>query len=179
MRQQNNISRKKKNAEDLDAAKKSIAAYCGIGGDYSALELIVIFAAKEGLTVRGDIHPHQQIKKFVRIIKSKEAAPKLKVRTLKDFYSSRAWKILRYQAFEKHGNKCQCCGTSPSLGAVLHVDHIKPKSTHSHLALDLNNLQILCSDCNIGKINQFDTDWRNEIEHDEALADCLVNVRMP
>lgn len=156
-RQANNILRRAKNSDQLEKDKKAIALHCGIGGDYSALELIVIFAAKEGLTVRGDIHPHQQIKKFARIIKNKEAAPKLKVRTLKDFYSSRAWKILRYQAFEKHGNKCQCCGTSPSLGAVLHVDHIKPKSTHPHLALDLNNLQILCSDCNIGKINQFDT----------------------
>jgi len=24
----------------------------------------------------------------------------------------------------------------------------------------LNNLQILCEDCNVGKINQWDTNWK-------------------
>lgn len=163
--------------KELERCKEVIARSCGISGNYSALELIVIYAAKEGLTVRGDVHPHQQIQHYARMAEGK-LKPTLKAKTMKDFYSSRAWKILRYQAFERHGNKCQCCGISPSLGAVLHVDHIKPKSTHPHLALDLNNLQILCSDCNMGKINQFQTDWRSDYIEDEALTSALLHSKM-
>lgn len=49
---------------------------------------------------------------------------------------------------------------SPKDGVKLHVDHIKPKSLFLHLAYDLNNLQVLCEDCNMGKSNKDDTDWR-------------------
>ena len=59
-----------------------------------------------------------------------------------------------------YGNKCSCCGASSSDDVTLHVDHIKPRSTNPELSLDINNLQILCEPCNIGKINQWDTDWR-------------------
>jgi 5-methylcytosine-specific restriction endonuclease McrA len=37
---------------------------------------------------------------------------------------------------------------------------IKPRKTHPHLALSVSNCQILCSDCNKGKGNWDDTDWR-------------------
>ena len=77
-----------------------------------------------------------------------------------DFYSSAKWKRLRYLAFERYGNQCSCCGTSPKNGAVLHVDHIKPRSTHQELELDISNLQILCSDCNIAKSNLSSRKWR-------------------
>lgn len=45
-------------------------------------------------------------------------------------------------------------------GKVMHVDHIKPKSLHPELKYELSNLQVLCEDCNIGKSNLDDTDWR-------------------
>jgi 5-methylcytosine-specific restriction endonuclease McrA len=77
-----------------------------------------------------------------------------------DFYKSNVWRQVRYAAFEKNGNNCQCCGRSRADGLVMHVDHIKPKSTHPELALDVNNLQILCEECNLGKSNLYDTDWR-------------------
>ena len=35
----------------------------------------------------------------------------------------------------------------------IHVDHIKPKSKHWDLRLDINNLQVLCEDCNFGKLH--------------------------
>lgn len=46
---------------------------------------------------------------------------------------------------------CQMCGTSPSKDStiVLHVDHIKPWSKGG--ATEIENLQTLCSICNIGK----------------------------
>ncbi len=160
MGKRNLKQRKALNAEKLALIKKEVASYCGIGGSYSTLELVVTLSAMLGKTVRGDIHPNQQIIYLHKIMKRVNSPRKLKCRTMKDFYSSRAWKILRYQAFESYGNRCQCCGARPEDDITLHVDHIKPKSTHPELALDINNLQILCEDCNVGKINQWDTDWR-------------------
>lgn len=76
-----------------------------------------------------------------------------------EFYASLAWKKLRYQALAKSSGKCQCCGATGDK-APLHVDHIKPRSKYPELALVLDNLQVLCADCNIGKMNQDETDWR-------------------
>lgn len=45
-------------------------------------------------------------------------------------------------------------------GIELHVDHIKPISRAPDLALNINNLQILCKDCNLGKGNRDKKDWR-------------------
>lgn len=77
-----------------------------------------------------------------------------------DICKTPKWRKLRYEAFAKYGNKCQCCGASPETGAVLHVDHIKPKSIYPELAFNIDNLQILCEDCNMGKSNLWETDWR-------------------
>lgn len=78
----------------------------------------------------------------------------------REFLDSWDWKKLRVQAFSLYGNKCQCCGATPRDGAKLHVDHIKPRKFYPYLALSIDNLQILCSDCNLGKGNLVDTDWR-------------------
>jgi hypothetical protein len=78
-----------------------------------------------------------------------------------DFLKSDKWRTIRYRALELQGGACQCCGRSrKSHGVILHVDHIKPRSKFPELALNINNLQILCEDCNLGKSNKFDTDWR-------------------
>ena len=151
--------KKTKNKEVLLGARKKCASFIGLPFDkYSPLEIIICVAEKLNLTVHGGIHPNAQIKHFAKLINRK---PVVACKgTKKDFIDSRSWKILRYQAFEKYGNRCQCCGARPSDDITLHVDHIKPKSTHPELALDLNNLQILCEDCNVGKINQWDTNWK-------------------
>lgn len=77
-----------------------------------------------------------------------------------DFYSSREWRQLRYQALRIHGAMCQACGASPKTGHVMHVDHILPRSVDWKSALELENLQVLCEECNIGKSNWDATDWR-------------------
>lgn len=77
-----------------------------------------------------------------------------------DFLSTFEWKATRMMALRKYGPVCQCCGASPQTGAVMHVDHIKPRKIFPQLALDVNNLQILCGDCNHGKGNWDMTDWR-------------------
>jgi hypothetical protein len=78
-----------------------------------------------------------------------------------NFLKSYEWRKLRMEALIKYGRKCVCCGATPETGAVMNVDHIKPRKTHPELALDINNLQVLCSDCNHGKGNWDSTDWRN------------------
>lgn len=77
------------------------------------------------------------------------------------FYFSREWRELRYKALKIHGRKCLVCGAQPP-EVILHVDHIKPMSKYPQLRLKLDNLQILCEDCNIGKSNKDETDWRTK-----------------
>jgi len=78
-----------------------------------------------------------------------------------DFLLSYEWRRLRMEALKLYGPRCQCCGATPKTGAVMNVDHIKPRLKYPELALDINNLQILCGVCNHGKGNWDETDWRN------------------
>jgi 5-methylcytosine-specific restriction endonuclease McrA len=77
-----------------------------------------------------------------------------------DFYSTQAWRELRFAALLKYGRKCMCCGREPKHGIVLHVDHIKPIALYPELALDPKNVQILCQDCNLGKSANYIVDFR-------------------
>ena len=78
----------------------------------------------------------------------------------KAFYASQQWRSLRYKALKRGGGRCDLCGAVPSKDQPLHVDHIRPRSKFPALALELSNLQVLCKDCNLGKSNRDDTDWR-------------------
>lgn len=78
----------------------------------------------------------------------------------KDFYKSIEWRQLRYIALKNNGASCQCCGAKAGNGVQIHVDHIKPRSRYPELELCLDNLQILCEDCNVAKGSWDDTDWR-------------------
>jgi 5-methylcytosine-specific restriction endonuclease McrA len=93
-----------------------------------------------------------------------------------DFLSSYAWRTLRMQALKLYGAICMCCGDSPSNGAVMNVDHIKPRKHFPNLALDIANLQILCNSCNQGKGNWDETDWR-PTEPDGLSYDPLDQVK--
>ena len=77
-----------------------------------------------------------------------------------DFLQSFEWRSIRMMAIKMHGAKCQCCGATPATGAVINVDHIKPRKRFPELALSIDNLQVLCHDCNHGKGNWDQTDWR-------------------
>lgn len=60
---------------------------------------------------------------------------------------------LRFIVMKRDDFKCKSCGRSPATdpSIILHVDHIKPWSQGGETKLD--NLQTLCSVCNIGKSN--------------------------
>ena len=58
---------------------------------------------------------------------------------------------LRYQVLKRDCFKCCICGASPAKDSSieLHIDHIVPWSKGGETILD--NLQTLCSRCNLGK----------------------------
>ncbi len=86
------------------------------------------------------------------------------------FYKSREWRELRYRVIVKHKAECMACGRSPRKhGIVIHVDHIKPRIKYPHLELKLDNLQLLCEDCNLGKSYKNQTDWRPYTEQELEL----------
>ena len=87
-----------------------------------------------------------------------------------DFYMSREWRALRYEVLKANDGRCELCGAGKHDGIRLHVDHIKPRSKFPHLSLVATNLQILCEDCNLGKSNKDDTDWRVPHFRDDEWA---------
>lgn len=60
---------------------------------------------------------------------------------------------LRYKVLSRDNFKCCACGASPAKdpSVELHVDHIIPWSKGGETTID--NLQTLCSKCNLGKSN--------------------------
>lgn len=78
----------------------------------------------------------------------------------KRFYQSDEWRRLRYEVLREQKGRCQCCGRSAKDGVKMHVDHIIPLSKDWSKRLDKNNLQVLCEDCNLGKSNTDNIDWR-------------------
>lgn len=67
----------------------------------------------------------------------------------------------RYEIIKRDGGKCVVCGRTPEDGIKLQVDHIKPVSKYPELQLDTNHMQTFCDECNIGKGNRDEIDWRN------------------
>ncbi|MBU5214572.1 HNH endonuclease [Heyndrickxia oleronia] len=69
------------------------------------------------------------------------------------FYKSSEWKSLRLQALERDNYECQECKRQgevytdqhdPDKHKRLDVDHIKEIEDYPDLALELDNLQVLC-----------------------------------
>lgn len=58
---------------------------------------------------------------------------------------------LRFIVMQRDSFKCRICGASPAIdpSVILHVDHILPYSKGGETTM--NNLQTLCSKCNLGK----------------------------
>jgi 5-methylcytosine-specific restriction endonuclease McrA len=81
---------------------------------------------------------------------------------LKFNYYSEDFRKLRLNVFQRDGEKCAKCGAIPKPGTSLTVDHIKPVSKYPNLAMDEDNLQILCWDCNTKKSNLHNTDYRGK-----------------
>lgn len=98
-------------------------------------------------------------RKKARRLKAKSQKP---VDRYAAFYKSADWRRVRYDVLRNNDGRCELCGVSKHDGARLNVDHIKPLRLHWQLRLNPANLQVLCGQCNHGKGNRDDTDWREE-----------------
>lgn len=98
-----------------------------------------------------------------------EAVQQFASRGSDEFLRSFEWRRVRMQVLLRDGARCSCCGRTAVDGVVINVDHIKNRKSHPHLALDPQNLQVLCGDCNHGKGNKFSTDWRRTPAPDQAF----------
>lgn len=117
------------------------------------------YISKSGESYRGQKFLYDQFKKKNRKGCNK-TAKKSFPNISNGFYSSREWRALRVKVLVEQGRKCCLCGRTPKDGIILHVDHIKPRSKYPELELKKSNLQILCEDCNMGKSNKYEEDWR-------------------
>ena len=91
--------------------------------------------------------------------KDNEIAERLRIYG-SSFLESKEWKSLRREVVKVYGRRCMKCGTTPKNPRHTHVDHIKNRREFPDLALDFNNLQVLCCRCNKHKGNKHSTDYR-------------------
>lgn len=63
------------------------------------------------------------------------------------FYRTKTWKQFRFYAFSKKEKVCCKCNSTKDL----QLDHIQPRSIYPEKAFTLENVQILCKECNFGK----------------------------
>jgi 5-methylcytosine-specific restriction endonuclease McrA len=99
------------------------------------------------------------LRRLAGLCRRSAAAPE----TGDSFYRSYRWRRLRIDALEANRMRygmlaCECCGMIDA--RQWHVDHIYPRSTHPELALEPDNLQVLCDACNVGKATAYTTNWR-------------------
>jgi HNH endonuclease len=130
------------------------------------------FPKPDGVTERLWVRQHEdhieyefnKLRGVIGLVKPQDQRPKsVHENVSRDaFLETYEWRKVRMHALKKYGARCQCCGASPSDGAVMNVDHIKPRKLFPQLALDVDNLQVLCHECNHGKGNWDQTDWRPE-----------------
>jgi hypothetical protein len=142
------------------AAKAQIAREIRAGGKEALLKKNIVIIKKtkvKPVTASGPAQGRQPTEQSVKsfIDNHSNVDP-----TSDDFLNTFEWKAVRMMALKKHGYRCLCCGASPATGAVIHVDHIKPRKFFPALALDVENLQTLCGDCNMGKGNWLQEDFR-------------------
>lgn len=136
-------------AEEIVGEKRTMSAKAYITHN---IGFIQVWLKKNGPKIPKRVSTQRSVSDYIQKCKIDP--------TTNDFLSTFEWRAVRMMALKKYGAVCQCCGASPKTGAVMHVDHIKPRKVYPDLALDLDNLQILCGECNHGKGNWDMTDWR-------------------
>lgn len=146
---------------DEQSAEKDIieAAYALIGwrAKYKEMDFPSMHARYSSIIGGANLGPrYQEIKATPVQITNQDK----KWDQTKRFYRSYEWKKLRYQILKRDNRTCLLCGATAGNGVVLNVDHIKPLKKFWSLRLDPENLQTLCGECNHGKGNWDETNWR-------------------
>ena len=74
----------------------------------------------------------------------------------------------RLDVFERDDYRCQMCGRTVDDGIKLHIDHIVPFSKGG--SSDMDNLQVLCHECNLAKHDRMDLKRTRELLDDSDGA---------
>jgi hypothetical protein len=116
-----------------DPSTISIGPYNRRFGSWTAALTAFVNYANESGTESANLQPEKEANR-----RTMGRAPSLRLR----------WRVLHRDRFT-----CCACGASPArnVGIELHVDHIVPWSKGGGTVLE--NLQTLCSVCNLGKSN--------------------------
>lgn len=102
------------------------------GSWYNALDAFVIYMSEEESVIKPNVRIN---KDGIKHTTKREPSARLKV-----------------QVLMRDGNRCRLCGVECNDGLHnIHFDHIIPWSKGGETTLD--NLQVLCSDCNLAKGN--------------------------
>jgi len=72
----------------------------------------------------------------------------------------------RLDVFERDDYRCQMCGRTVDDGIKLHIDHIVPFSKGGSSEMD--NLQVLCHECNLAKHDRMDLKRTRELLDKES-----------
>lgn len=120
----------------------------------------------------------KQRRRAKRALLKEKKVKRVAAKSQDDFLQSYEWRRIRYEVIVKYESRCMACGRTPKDGIVIHVDHIKPRRKHPELALVFGNLQILCHECNHGKGNWDETDWRPKDAVGEPSLSVVMGERM-
>lgn len=80
------------------------------------------------------------------------------------FLQTPEWRRIRYDALRTNDGRCELCGRNKhqlAEGEYLNVDHIHSRKARPDLALEITNLEVLCTADNAGKGNRYSDDWRH------------------
>ena len=89
--------------------------------------------------------------------------PVYKPLMVSDFYLTKEWKEVRFEAFRLNAAKnsdgkahCEVCGAGWKPGNPLQADHLKSRHFFPSLELAQSNIGIKCKSCNQGKGSKSD-----------------------
>lgn len=156
---------KKRTQEKRQKRREQVLKHLGLNQYSTNAGVCLAIHNATGWPIPDNVNRQRQyIQRFSRHLNRDQKLPNRKQRSkIKDFYNSKQWKELRYVALRMCEGKCQLCGATAIDGVSIHVDHIKPRSKYPELELDLNNLQVLCADCNYGKSNYDEFNFKDRI----------------
>ena len=106
-----------------------------------------------------DYNEIDKIVSYIYSIKDKaieETQKSTMVKYSESKYLTPSYLNLRRRIFNKYKTECMKCNATSNL----QLDHIKPVSKYPNLFLDINNMQILCKECNKEKSNINEIDYR-------------------
>ena len=114
--------------------------------------------------------PYELACSFARhILNNPKTARKVKIRIKSHFFPNenveivkKIWNDLRLKVFERDGNICRFCGIQED---GMHIDHKLPKFLFPSLTYDLDNLQVLCKNCNSRKGHKVLAVYLSELSH--------------